>query len=123
MVFTSHSDWFFIVTQLFIEVFLSSCTDGLCCDKCCWCIKLVWVVMIRGDFSKSSLLCLAFAPLCSEWCPLQDKMRVSWYWGDFVIPFTRCTCFEVFQKVIVIDCMASAGPSVLILHKSLQQLF
>lgn len=58
MVFTSHSDWFCIITQLFIEVFLSSRTDGSCRDKCCswWCIELVWVVMVRGNFSKSPFL-------------------------------------------------------------------
>ena len=85
MVFTSLSDWFCIETQLLIEVCLTSRTDGSCHGKCCSC----WYIEL-------------------VWVVMVLR-------GDF--SKSAFTCIEVFQKVIVIvvDCMASAGLSVLIL--------
>lgn len=44
---------------------------------------------------------LRFAPLYSERCCVQDRMKLYWYWDDIVIPVTRSTCFELSAKVIV----------------------
>lgn len=59
-------------------------------------------------------------PWCGEQCPLEDRKKLHEYWysEDIFINLTTCTCFEVFQKAIATDCMASAEMTVLILHKN-----